>query len=101
MVAAKDNCGNPLDPNCPNASLLHLICLVGIDHVCSIDMVGHNVDMIRKMKHHVRVDLLQQKFVNQASDSSPSSPGPIDTSDATFQELCSDNGRSDAEVDGD
>lgn len=59
MVAAKDNCGNRLDPNCPNASLLHLTCLVGIDHGCSIDMVEHNVDMTKKMKH-ARVDLFQK-----------------------------------------
>lgn len=39
-----------------------------------------------------------KKMANQASDPSPSSPGPIDTGDAALEELCSDNGRSDAEV---
>lgn len=99
-AAERDNYGNDSDSSNSNASLLKLCALVGINLGCSIDMVEHNLDIIKNMEQS-RKDFFQQNIASKNNIHEPSSPGTIDIGDADLKDLCSENEHFDAELEED
>ena len=71
---------------------------VGVELGCTIDLVNQNIDLIVNMEQ-TRRELYLQNIKNQEGETKiNSSPSSIDIGDVVLEELCTEDGHSDTEL---
>lgn len=99
-VAAKDNYGNSFESLHDNSSLLFMADKVGIDLGCTIQMIDHNLDIIRKMEQS-RHDFYNQQMNKEEASKTDIDINLIDVGDVDIKDLCSDDDHSDSNLEMD
>ena len=89
-AAAKDNYGNSFESLHDNSSLLFMADKVGIDLGCTIDMIDHNLDIIRKMEQS-RHDFYNQQMNKEEASKTDIDIELIEVGDVNIKDLCSDD----------